>query len=177
VKTSEGLELNEKETGVGRKGNPPIPDLEKTGKRKEVPKEDEKDDKEFLKEADLNDPIVMGIEGPLDPKSNWRQIEVNYKETFPDRKVIYTRYDKGAGQIIISSNKQDKGKLTEEFKVKLGDDEFIIKKLEGDKLDKFWTEHGNHYNSCANKKLSLSSTSCFNNTNRVKEEESGKRKT
>ena len=154
----EDLELNKKETGIGSKSH-------------------KKDDEEFLKEVDLNDPIVMGIEGPWHSKRNWREIEANYKKTFPDRKIIYTRYNKGAGQIIISSNKQDKAKLTKEFKVKLGNDEFVIKELKGYKLDNFWKKHGSHYKSCANKKLSLSGTSYFDNTNRVKKEEGGERKT
>eukprot|EP00826_Nyctotherus_ovalis_P064886 TRINITY_DN9528_c0_g2_i2.p1 TRINITY_DN9528_c0_g2~~TRINITY_DN9528_c0_g2_i2.p1 ORF type:complete len:257 (-),score=106.35 TRINITY_DN9528_c0_g2_i2:472-1242(-) len=157
VKGSDKLELNLEETGVGRKGNPPVPELEKTGKRKEATKEDAKEDREYIKESDLNEPVVMGIEGPQEPKNNWRQIETDYKEKYPDRKVLYTRYDKGEGQIIVSSNKQDLTKLTEELKIKIGDDEFVVKKLEDEKLEKFWAEHGNHYNGCVNKKLSLSS--------------------
>ena len=158
AKASDKLEFNPEGTGIGRKGNPPIPELIHTGKRKEMTKEEEKEDMAYVKEADLNDPVVMGIDGPVEPKNNWRQIETDYKAKHPDRKVLYTRYDKGAGQIIICSNKQDVIKLAEPFSIKVGDEEFKISKLEGDKLEKFWAEHGNHYNLCVNKKLSLSSS-------------------
>ncbi len=161
AKASAKLELNPEGTAVGRKGNPPLPEVAKTGagKRKEKTEEEEKEEAEYLKESDLNDPIVLSLTGPVEAKNSWRQVEAAYKEKFPDRKVLYSRYDKGEGQLVVSSHKQDPAKVAEEVKLKLEDEEFTLKKLEGEGLDKFWAEHGNHYNLCTNKKLSLSSTS------------------
>lgn len=100
----------------------------------------------------------MGIAGPENAKNSWRQVETAYKDQFKDRKVLYSRYEAGKGHIVISSYKQDPAKLAEELKIKLDDEEFTIKKLEGEELDKFWAEHGTHFNLCSNKKLSISST-------------------
>lgn len=101
--------------------------------------------------------VILGLTGPAEAKNSWRQVETAYKAQFPGRKVLYSRYEKGDGQIVVSSYKQDPAKVAEEVKIKLDDEEFTINKLEGDKLEKFWSEHGNHYNLCTNKKLSLSS--------------------
>ena len=101
----------------------------------------------------------MEIVGPEEAKNSWRQVETSYKEKFPDRKVLYSRFDKGQGHLVVSAYKQDPAKLAEEVKIKLDLEEFTIKKLEGAGLDKFWTEHGTHFNICTNKKLSLSSKS------------------
>jgi len=105
----------------------------------------------------LNDPVVLEMIGPVEAKNNWRAVENAYKEKFPERKVLYSRFDKGKGHIAISSHKQEVAKLSEEVKLKLGDEEFVIKKMDQEGLDKFWKEHGDHFNMCTNKKLSLSS--------------------
>ena len=55
IKTSPQLELNPEGTSVCRKGNPPVPELNKTGKRKEKD-EDDKENADYVKEQDLNDP-------------------------------------------------------------------------------------------------------------------------
>jgi hypothetical protein len=99
----------------------------------------------------------MEITGPEEAKNSWRQVETSYKEKFPTRKVLYSRYDKGLGHLVVSKHKQDTAKLLEEVKIKLDEEDFTIKKLEGAGLDKFWAEHGTHFNLCTNKKLSLSS--------------------
>ncbi len=99
----------------------------------------------------------MEMTGPKEPKNSWRQVENAYKEKFKDRKVLYSRFDAGKGHMVVSSFKHDPAKIAEELKIKLDEEEFTIKKLEGEGLEKFWAEHGAHYNLCANKKLSLSS--------------------
>lgn len=55
IKSSDKLELNAEGDGVGRKGNPPLPQLIRTGKRKKE-EEDEKENPEYLKEQDLDNP-------------------------------------------------------------------------------------------------------------------------
>ncbi len=55
IKTSEKLELDADGKSVARKGNPPLPELIKTGKRRKE-EEDDKETSEFLKDQDLNDP-------------------------------------------------------------------------------------------------------------------------
>lgn len=155
LKSSTKLEVNDTEKTVSRKGSPPIPDLGMAGKRKGK-EEEEKGGAEFLKDEDLNNPIILGIAGPEEAKSNWREMETIYKQLYPDRKVLYSRYDKGHGHIGISSSKVDVAKVSEEVKLKVGAEEFVIKKLEAPELEKFWGEHGTHFNLCTNKKLSLS---------------------
>ena len=155
VNKSAKLELNPEKTNIGRKNNPPVPEFSKTGKRREQP-EDEKEEMEYLKESDLNDPIVLEMVGPAEAKNSWRQVETAYKGMFPTRKVLYSRFDKGNGQVLISSHKQDVEKVCEKVVIKLDTEEFVIQKLEKEGLEKFWAEHGNHYNLCTNKKLSLS---------------------
>ena len=99
----------------------------------------------------------MEIVGPAETKSNWRQLETKYKEMFPARKVLYSRYDKGCGHVAVSSFKQDLAEVEKEVKIKLDLEEFTIRKPDKPTLEKFWAEHGTHFNLCTNKKLSLSS--------------------
>lgn len=54
MKTSTKLELDKDLKMVCKKGNPPIPELEKSGKRKE--KEDEKDNPLYITDNDLLNP-------------------------------------------------------------------------------------------------------------------------
>jgi hypothetical protein len=51
IKTSTKLELNKELTLISRKGNPPVPELVASGKRKE--REEEKDNPLFITDNDL----------------------------------------------------------------------------------------------------------------------------
>ena len=54
VLASDKLELNTEKTEVTRKGGKAVPELEKTGKRKQ--EEDEKEEHDYIKDKDLEDP-------------------------------------------------------------------------------------------------------------------------
>lgn len=100
---------------------------------------------------------MLKIVGPPETKNTWREIEGAYKEKFPTRKVLYSRFEKGDGHIAISTYKQEEEKLKAEVKLPVGTDEFTIRVLTEAESEAFWKDHGSHFNLCTSKKLTLSS--------------------
>jgi hypothetical protein len=99
----------------------------------------------------------LKITGPVEAKNSWREIEAAYKAQFPSRKVLYSRFEKGEGHIGVGTHKQEEAKLKEETKMKLGTEEFVIREPTAAEMEKFWADHGSHFNLCTSKKLTLSS--------------------
>lgn len=118
--------------------------------------------------------MILEIIGPAAGLVGWREIESKYKQAYPLRKVLYSRFEKGVGQIAISTYKQDPKELEKEVTVKADTEEFKVHKPDAAALKKFWDDHGIHFKLCTSKKLQLSSTfPIFYNGKIRKEEEEG----
>jgi hypothetical protein len=74
-------------------------------------------------------------------------------------KVVYSRFSEKIGHIGLSQvrlNKEQYEKAITE-KLKVGEEEFDIKKAEGTISDEFWASHGSHYQMCASRKIQMMS--------------------
>lgn len=86
---------------------------------------------------------------------DWKGIVDKVKEKCPKVKVPYVRSDAQSGEIAVSKHKLQKATLDGLLALKLEHEghEFVFRQLDGEDLEKFWGDHGGHYQYCIKPKM------------------------
>lgn len=154
INSSDKIKVTEDKLFVFRIGNTKIPDLKIGGKRL-LP---EVDDPSIFIEKDITNPFVLKIEGPPKSETSWREIEDEFKKIYPKFKIIYSRFKDGEGHLAISSYKKEDELKEEKFpNLKIKNDEFKFSLLDEKDKKSFWENHGTHFKTCLEKKITISS--------------------
>ena len=175
VELSTIIEVDDYGEKVRRKGNKKLPELKLLNQKREmeeekedenVKKEEEKKDEE--KESDSNMhieyqnrekddkiPIVLKINFKEKNTISWKSID-EFKKLNQDLNVEYGRLKDSEAYLVIlipKEQKYDELKYVDKFTIE--GYEFTVQKCEGEELDKFWKEHGSHYDLYTKKKDKL----------------------
>ena len=144
-----GIELStlielDKETKerVRRKNNKPLPELVLLSKKRKK-EESKKEKKEEEKEK--KEPIILLINCKEKNETKWKDICETFKKESPDVEVIYMRFKDTEGHIAVIP-KTDEIKFKEKFTCE--NNEYTVKKCEGEDLIEFFKNHGSHYEMC-----------------------------
>jgi len=90
--------------------------------------------------------MIFGITGPKGGKCSLNEIEAACDEIFKNCEVLYSRYQKGEGQIELRPRKKKDIIKHEEVRIVIGENEkFVIKKLSEEEIEKFRKDHGSDY--------------------------------
>jgi hypothetical protein len=178
LKDSELVEVSEDKLQIRRKDKT-CPEYEGAASKKreekaaakegsdaeEENKEENKEDVDpktagWLTEEDFNSPHVVRFETTKDlpegtKKVDWKTLVEGVKEKCTKIKVAYVRSDEKTGEIAISKHKLAKATLDEllALKITANEAEFTFRMLDGEDLEKFWQDHGGHYQFCIRPKL------------------------
>ena len=171
IRQSAALELKPDLTAVRRIGKKPIPDL-KTLKRTKRDQPGVEVDPSIITDADLKEPHLFIITSQAKTATNWRDIEKKIKEASSSYKILYSRFSDCEGQLLISSvnsTKEDVKKL-DALKVTVESNDFILSIPTKEQSEKFWTDHGSHFQMCMAKKITIAKKKMKSQMKRVKED-------
>jgi len=143
-------------TGVKRKGNKPLPELEpKITKKLKTDENSKENGSEETKEPDYKDiytvktPVIFVVKSEKNFLKGRRSVQEKLEEVLKMR-IPYVRYAKVEGNFVV-----DKSALTEEQQAELIANGITVDGLKfeitlgaGEELEQFWEKHGNHYKSC-----------------------------
>ena len=144
IEQSTLIELDkETKDKVRRKDNKPLPDLVLLSKKRK--KEESKNEKEEEDEKEEREPVILLINCKEKNETKWKDICETFKEESPDVEVIYMRFKDTEGHIAVIP-KTEEVKFKEKFVCE--NNEYTVKKCEGDDLVEFFKNHGSHYEMC-----------------------------
>lgn len=171
IRMSAALELKPDLLAVRRLGKKLIPDL-KSLKRTKKDQPNIELDPSIITDADLKEPHLFIITSKTKTATNWRDIEKKIKEASASFKILYSRFSECEGQLLISSvnsTKEDVKKL-DAFKVTLEDNEFTLTIPTKEQAEKFWTDHGSHFQMCMAKKITIAKKKMKSQMKKVKDD-------
>ena len=171
AKMSMVIELKTDNKAIRRKGKTALPEL-KTLKRTKRDDAKVEEDPNIITEDDNKDPHLFIIRTQAKSTTNWREIERKIKEGNPTFKLLYSRFSDCEGQLLISSvhtPKEEVAKL-DKLKIVVEGAEFVLSLPTKDDTEKFWKDHGSHFQMCMSKKITIAKKKLKSMKKKVKEE-------
>mmetsp|Transcript_43387 Transcript_43387/g.49906 ORF Transcript_43387/g.49906 Transcript_43387/m.49906 type:complete len:332 (+) Transcript_43387:119-1114(+) len=142
-KTSTLVECNEADSTIRRKDNREVPAFEEK-KRRGASGAGRKAKKESV--------ILATKPTNTEAEITWKGIKEAFNEKFPDMELEYTRYNETNKEGHISIYTQQDTAFEEVFKgVKVGEQEVEIYRMTKTDMQKFFNDHGGHYEKCTAK--------------------------
>eukprot|EP01016_Furgasonia_blochmanni_P004456 TRINITY_DN11732_c0_g2_i7.p1 TRINITY_DN11732_c0_g2~~TRINITY_DN11732_c0_g2_i7.p1 ORF type:complete len:463 (-),score=172.26 TRINITY_DN11732_c0_g2_i7:111-1499(-) len=159
IKTSGKVEVDEKLTGIRRKNNYPLPELEKRGRKKQ--KIEGKEDVPNLAGEggevvdsvvdDDIDPLILAYktENERAIDTNWKDIQATLEKKF-SIEIPYLRFNKTEGHVAVDKKKVEKSKVDEIVKepLEINGEKIHIYVAQDAELKAFWDNHGRHFQGC-----------------------------
>lgn len=159
IEGSKEVEISEDQLKIRRIGNSKLPELKVMKTRKRDQKEQEKkeeDAKGELNERHFKNPKILAFSIEAKEKANWRDLEKDFALLYPSLRILYSRADEEqTGHLAVCNlglNQDDLDKLYKTGIESLGK-QFTFKECDKEELNKFWADHGTHYQMCAGQKL------------------------
>jgi len=85
------------------------------------------------------------IKSDNEPKSNWKDIQSEYKKLNPNLNIIYFRFALQEGHIVVFSENE---LIDFIHNFTFQDTNYTIKLCDESQFNSFWKEHGYHYETC-----------------------------
>lgn len=165
VKDSSEVEVNAENNKIRRKGDKPLPELQKKRDAKAQSKDDKKEEKKeeedklpeldargnpIFTNADFENPIIVHFKAGTtasDFKVNWKDVESAVRKDYPRLKIVYSRADQHSGDLALSSHRLNNTELENLAKatIKISGQDFTFSKTTGEELKDFWQKQGGHY--------------------------------
>ena len=153
LKESDKVELNEDKTKIRRKDNKVLPPLneEKLINRKRNRENEQKS------KSNKNTPIILSFTSNKETEIKSEDIESKYKTINPSLSVVYTKFDKNRGHLVVLTPEEDENEKIDKEKINFVKEfdidgvKFSVKLCEGEELDKFMKENKAQLDMCTGK--------------------------